>query len=407
MKLLLVVILIVFILKASNVNAYGESDSQGNPCSLERESHNLINLVRMFPVQYKSSFMNGYSGLSSVLNSYKAVTPLYIDNVLNRMSKAHSFDMANSNCFSHNDCNGTAINQRFQKWGITNTWGENIAAGNKDGITTNNQLICDSSSGNKVCSGDNSGSDGHRKNIMSSNFQFLGVGYYSTSTSTYKNYWTQDFSGSGSILPTNPIYSGYHTFYPSTTIPKFIVMFYSKTQSLSSMSIVFVGGSTFPMTLTYGNSSYAAYTYTPTSFTVSCQQYYFQGNTTNTSTFRYPDTGYLQVSKDTTCSGWSITTSVSIIANLNLGLKTNSETKIETETETETETPKSTNPPPRKWNWFWDYKLLSNNNYQEEFQQQQEQQQQQDDDQFYNSSSNLIETSFLIFFVILILKLLI
>ncbi|KAM9957364.1 hypothetical protein ACTFIR_009469 [Dictyostelium discoideum] len=389
----------------SNVNSYGESDSQGNPCSLERESHNLINLARMFPVQYKTSFMNGYSGLSSVLSSYSAVPPLYMDNLLNRMSKAHSFDMSLKNCFSHSDCNGTSIGQRFNKWSTEGTWAENIAAGNKDGISTNNQLICDSPNGNKVCTPDGSGQDGHRKNIMSEDYQILGLGYYYTSSSTYKTYWTQDFTSS-SNLPTNPIYSGYHTFYPSATIPKFIAMVYSKTQTISTMSIVFVGSigsadSKLPMELTYGNPSYAAYTYTPSTYTVACQQYYFQGTTSNGTTIRYPDTGYLQVSKDTTCLGWSISSSVSL--NVNLGLENPSQTEIAIKFETST--PKATYPPQRNWNWFWDYKLLSKNNNQQQQQQQQEEEFQQDEE-FYSSTSKLIVNSSVILIAIFIISLL-
>ncbi|KAN0004621.1 hypothetical protein ACTFIU_001859 [Dictyostelium citrinum] len=394
MKLILLSILIVFILNGSRcVYSYGESDSQGNPCSLERESHNLINLARMFPTQYRASFMKDYYG--SVLNSYPAVPPLYMDNLLNRMSKAHSFDMSMRNCFAHNDCNGTSIGQRFQKWRTAGTWSENIAAGNKDGITTNNQLICDSPNGGSSCSSDYSGQDGHRKNIMSGDYQILGVGYYYTSASTYKTYWTQDFtSADDSNLPSNPIYSGYHTFYPSASIPKFIAMVYSKTQSISSMSIVFVGGngSTLPMELTFGNPSYAAYTYTPSTYTASCQQYYFQGNATDGSTFRYPDTGYLQVSKDSTCLGWSISVSVSVVANLNL--------EDQSETEIKTFIPRSTNQP-RNWNWFWDYKLLNNNN-----QQQQIEDENQQDEEYYSSTSTLILNSSLIIFAILIINIL-
>ncbi|EGC33190.1 hypothetical protein DICPUDRAFT_95100 [Dictyostelium purpureum] len=299
------------------VFGYGESDSQNNPNHYERESFNLINLVRMFPTQYANTYMTGYTNLNLMFTTYKPTTPIYLNNTLNRMSKAHSYDMSTNNCFSHNDCvNGSSTSARFSRWtSCTGSgWGENIAAGSSTGIAANNLLICDATSGN-ACSADGSGYDGHRKNLMNANYKVAGVGYYYTSTSTYKHYWTQDLTGGTCNNPTGPIYSGYHTFFPSTN-PQFIVNFYSKTLSTSTMSLVFVGGSTVSMTRAYGNDTFAVYTYTPTSFTV-CAKYYFTTTTTSGATYRYPDTGSLQISKDTTCNSWtSSTTASSAINNL-------------------------------------------------------------------------------------------
>ncbi|KAM9957461.1 hypothetical protein ACTFIR_009566 [Dictyostelium discoideum] len=338
MKLLLSLIILFFTF-TKNVNSYGESDSSGLPSYQEREQFNLVNLIRMFPTQWKADYMSTYSNLNGMLVDYPAVPPLYYDNTLNRLALSHSQDMGNNNCFQHNSCDGTNIWTRFNQFitckGSNGAMSENIAAGT-DALEAIKMLVCDETGGK--CANDKSSSDGHRSSIMSSDYKTLGVGYYSKSGSDYTQYWTQDFNEGNCNSPTNPIYSGFHTWVTSN--PQFIVLFYSTTDSVSTMSLVFGDGTSKVLSRTYGTASSGAYITTSTY--VACQAYYYEVKTTGSKTYRYPETGFLQVSKSSSCSGWVLGASVTPTT-------TPTETITPTPTETVTPTPtESSTPTPTK-----------------------------------------------------------
>ncbi|KAM9984640.1 hypothetical protein ACTFIY_009078 [Dictyostelium cf. discoideum] len=331
MKLLLSLIILFFTF-TKNVNSYGESDSSGLPSYQEREQFNLVNLIRMFPTQWKTDYMSTYSNLNGMLVDYPPVPPLYYDNTLNRLALSHSQDMGNNNCFQHNSCDGTNIWTRFNQFitckGSNGAMSENIAAGT-DALEAIKMLVCDETGGK--CANDKSSSDGHRSSIMSSDYKTLGVGYYSKSGSDYTQYWTQDFNEGNCNSPTNPIYSGFHTW--ATSNPQFIVLFYSTTDSVSTMSLVFGDGTSKALPRTYGTASSGAYI--TTSAYVACQAYYYEVKTTGSKTYRYPETGFLQVSKSSSCSGWVLSASV-------IPTTTPTETVTPTPTETVTPTPTET-----------------------------------------------------------------
>ncbi|KAM9971945.1 hypothetical protein ACTFIW_011933 [Dictyostelium discoideum] len=338
MKLLLSLIILFFTF-TKNVYSYGESDSSGLPSYQEREQFNLVNLIRMFPTQWKADYMSTYSNLNGMLVDYPAVPPLYYDNTLNRLALSHSQDMGNNNCFQHNSCDGTNIWTRFNQFitckGSNGAMSENIAAGT-DALEAIKMLVCDETGGK--CANDKSSSDGHRSSIMSSDYKTLGVGYYSKSGSDYTQYWTQDFNEGNCNSPTNPIYSGFHTWVTSN--PQFIVLFYSTTDSVSTMSLVFGDGTSKVLSRTYGTASSGAYITTSTY--VACQAYYYEVKTTGSKTYRYPETGFLQVSKSSSCSGWVLGASVTPTT-------TPTETITPTPTETVTPTPtESSTPTPTK-----------------------------------------------------------
>ncbi|KAM9997448.1 hypothetical protein ACTFIZ_010960 [Dictyostelium cf. discoideum] len=331
MKLLLSLIILFFTF-AKNVNSYGESDSSGLPSYQEREQFNLVNLIRMFPTQWKADYMSTYSNLNGMLVNYPPVPPLYYDNTLNRLALSHSQDMGNNNCFQHNSCDGTNIWTRFNQYitckGSNGAMSENIAAG-ADALEAIKMLVCDETGGK--CANDKSTSDGHRSSIMSGDYKTLGVGYYSKSGSDYTQYWTQDFNEGNCNSPTNPIYSGFHTWVTSN--PQFIVLFYSTTDSVSTMSLVFGDGTSKVLSRTYGTASSGAYITTSTY--VACQAYYYEVKTTGSKTYRYPETGFLQVSKSSSCSGWVQSASV-------IPTTTPTETVTPTPTESSTPTPTET-----------------------------------------------------------------
>ncbi|EGC35719.1 hypothetical protein DICPUDRAFT_32986 [Dictyostelium purpureum] len=319
MKLILnLIILISFI---GLINCYGESDSEGNPNYLERESHNMLNVVRMFPREYKRDFMVGFQGIDDILTESRypsGVNPLFYYNSLNRLAKAHSFDMATketstSKCFQHNDCNGTTVNDRFKNWDSCiekGAYGENIAWAKppQTGIATNNQLICEKF--NAPCPSDQVVAEiGHRDIIMSFDYPFYSVGVGNYESEFNSLYWTQDFLGTQCVsAPQSPIYSGYHTYYPATSGETlFLVTFYSPKGALvaKKMNIVF-SNTKINIPLRYGNSTFGIYSHKATTFT-DCQQYYFETTTTDNKVFRYPETGYLQTTKtSSTCVGWNL-----------------------------------------------------------------------------------------------------
>jgi uncharacterized protein YkwD len=102
---------------------------------------------------------------------------------LQSAARKHSQDMATKNYFSHTNLAGLSPFDRMRAEGYKGgTMGENIAAGNSTVAATMDQWMK---------------SDGHCANIMSKSYTQLGVGYWYTSTSTYKHYWTQNFGAGG------------------------------------------------------------------------------------------------------------------------------------------------------------------------------------------------------------------
>ncbi|KAK5582811.1 hypothetical protein RB653_004397 [Dictyostelium firmibasis] len=308
-KNILFTLLYIFIVLINYSNCYGESNSNGSPNYQERESLNLINLVRMFPKEYRDNYMsnNGFTNLFTG-NTYPATFPLYFNETITKLAQYHSNDMCVNGCFSHNDCNGTSITIRFDKFlNCDRNWNraENIAAGITTGIEANNLLLCDSSKMGGPCSLDASGYDGHRKNIMSGNYGYVGVGVKNLGSSQYKTCWTQDFTSGNCGGPTTPIYSGFHSFIKKSTSPTFIMIYYEIVSPAKNVetSLVFSNGTSIKMALKYGNINQGAYIVSLPSVE-NCSKYYFKV-VTEIKTLRYPDSGYLQLSKDLSCQSWT------------------------------------------------------------------------------------------------------
>lgn len=109
--------------------------------------------------------------------------PLVMHPLLQASARKHSKDMATKNFFAHTNLAGLSPFDRMKAEGYKGTtMGENIAAGNATAAQTVTQWM---------------NSDGHCANIMSAKYTQLGVGYFYTSTSKYKHYWTQNFGAGG------------------------------------------------------------------------------------------------------------------------------------------------------------------------------------------------------------------
>ncbi|MED3564260.1 CAP domain-containing protein, partial [Bacillus xiapuensis] len=101
---------------------------------------------------------------------------LKVDLTLSKMAHEKSRDMSANGYFSHTSPTYGSPFDMMKKYGITyNYAGENIAMGQK----TPEEVV-------KAWMN----SEGHRKNILNPNYNYIGVGYVADG-----NYWTQEFIG--------------------------------------------------------------------------------------------------------------------------------------------------------------------------------------------------------------------
>lgn len=128
-----------------------------------------------------------------VNGTFDATEPVKWNDALYKASYEHSYDLANSNTFSHTGSNtiyditaqqlslnqGSTLNQRVGYNGYTN-WraiGENIAVGYSTVQVTIDEWLK---------------SDGHCANLMNPNFSEVGLAVVYKADSAYKYYWTQN-----------------------------------------------------------------------------------------------------------------------------------------------------------------------------------------------------------------------
>ncbi|MEY2191986.1 CAP domain-containing protein [Neobacillus sp. BF23-41] len=104
------------------------------------------------------------------------LSALKVDVTLSKMAHEKSRDMSANGYFSHTSPTYGSQFDMMKKYGITYRYaGENIAMGQR----TPEEVV-------KAWMN----SEGHRKNILSPNYNYIGVGYVSQG-----NYWTQEFIG--------------------------------------------------------------------------------------------------------------------------------------------------------------------------------------------------------------------
>ena len=116
--------------------------------------------------------------LVNVERQKNGLPALYYDSNISDVARTKSADMAFNNYFAHYSPTYGMASDMLLSYGITWTaWGENIASGQDTPEEVVSQWM---------------NSPSHRENILSSNFTFLGVGYYVNSSGT--PYWTQMFT---------------------------------------------------------------------------------------------------------------------------------------------------------------------------------------------------------------------
>ena len=110
------------------------------------------------------------------------VSALSYNKTMEKYARIKSQDMGNKNYFSHTDLNGNYITTQMKADEVTyNAWGENIAyiGGITDSTALANQFMTNCMN-----------SEGHKKNILSTNFNSIGVGVYKIGNKVYA---TQEF----------------------------------------------------------------------------------------------------------------------------------------------------------------------------------------------------------------------
>lgn len=111
-------------------------------------------------------------------------TPLKPSIALSKAAKDHANDIGPKGLFGHEGSNGSTLSQRCLKYLAKSTgyFGENCSGGKNNPEDIVRQLIID----------DQVPSRGHRKNIMNTEFRFIGVGY--GEHSKYRYMCVQDFA---------------------------------------------------------------------------------------------------------------------------------------------------------------------------------------------------------------------
>jgi uncharacterized protein YkwD len=104
---------------------------------------------------------------------FEPTHPLVMNDLLQRAARRHSLDMVDRMFFSHVNPDGDDPLDRIERTGYEGrTWGENIAAG-----STSPEAVMELWMG----------SEGHCANIMSSDFEEIGVGFLEL-------HWTLNFA---------------------------------------------------------------------------------------------------------------------------------------------------------------------------------------------------------------------
>lgn len=123
----------------------------------------------------------------SAVNAERAkvgVAALCTNAKLQSAAQGHSNDMAAKNYMSHKGSDGSKPSKRITNAGYTWTAvAENVAAGQADVTAVMKSWM---------------NSEGHRKNLLNAKYTQFGMGHAYGSTTTYKNYWTQNFGTSTS-----------------------------------------------------------------------------------------------------------------------------------------------------------------------------------------------------------------
>ncbi len=116
--------------------------------------------------------------LVNIERQKNGLSALTLDSKISNVARTKSKDMAANNYFAHQSPTYGSAGSMLKQFGVNwSAWGENIASGQRTPEAVVSAWM---------------NSEGHRANILSSNFSKIGVGYATNSNGT--PYWTQMFT---------------------------------------------------------------------------------------------------------------------------------------------------------------------------------------------------------------------
>lgn len=158
-------------IEQTNSSLQTPSVPQSTPTVTQKEDNTYLSTVEQLIYQ-KVNEERQKAGMS----------PLSYNQTMQKYARDKSADMGNRGYFSHEDLEGQLITASMQQDGLSyNAWGENIAYISRvsDAQALANQFMTNWMN-----------SEGHRANILSSNFSSIGVGVYEVNGKVYA---TQEF----------------------------------------------------------------------------------------------------------------------------------------------------------------------------------------------------------------------
>lgn len=127
----------------------------------------------------QGGFFKAVFALTNAERQKIGASPLTLSAELIKAAQSHSEDMARQNYFSHTGLNSSTPANRAIAAGYGSTSvGENIGAGYKNPLEVVQGWL---------------NSPGHKENILRTSYTEIGIGFATSATSQYEQYWTQVF----------------------------------------------------------------------------------------------------------------------------------------------------------------------------------------------------------------------
>jgi uncharacterized protein YkwD len=164
----------------SVAQAYGEPSAAGVPNHKERLLHVLTNQIRQAP--------HDWPGWDTSLETPTPRGPVALDPDLLALARFHGDDMAANQCFSHESCDGTPLQDRAARF-FSGGVSENIYSASHDDKARSAMTAWMTST------------TGHRENLLLPKWNLLGTGF----TGSGQVFCVQNFAqGSDAEMPTIP-----------------------------------------------------------------------------------------------------------------------------------------------------------------------------------------------------------
>ena len=257
--------------------AYGEGDGD-LPSSEERAVHLFTDRLRVDPDATDSEFSN-----------YPPVAPLIFNQDLTEAARFHADDMAESDCFQHESCDGTEFSARLQRYYSGFAFGENIALGSPDAqsVVFEGWLY----------------SPPHRDNMLKTDWRELGTGHAVGEDNLPR--WVQDFGSRGTEVEPITTSASHWPLRPAAESDlRFYLAVYDPAGEPDGATL-FWRGTTLSMHIDRGTDGKQTYVIDGTSGPENCQSYYFELRRADGSSVLYPSEGSLQAPVgDIECAPW-------------------------------------------------------------------------------------------------------